>query len=204
MEKKGFTLIELVIVVAIMGLLMTGIGQIIKLSSEAYSIEIEINDAMSGINPVIKRIQKRLIESSERGLKKPQIIGVGKTGEKYTKLKIKLPNENNDEYWYWFDTESKIIYRSEQDLEPINGETPDNNDIPLLRSKNDNWLSKNIEIKNFEYEFYQEGTTGKSEIWDSTTMSAINYVRIKCKLKGTLLGDAKSSNLKFSTGFKIE
>jgi len=199
MKKYGFTLIELVIVVAIMGLLMTGLGEIIKLSSEAYSVGIEINDAISGINPVLKRIQKRLVESSEEGLEKPEILEAKKT-----KLKIKLPNAN--EYWYWFDTEDKIIYRSTQDVEPINGETPGNEDIPLLRSKNDNWISKNIKIENFEYEFYQENSiiAGSSIIWDTITTSAINYVRIKVELKGTLLGDTKSSNLKFSTGFKIE
>lgn len=205
MKKYGFTLIELVIVVAIMSLLMTGLGEIIKLSSEAYSIGIEVNDAISVINPVLKRIQKRLVESSEEGLKRPEILEVKKTEAKYTKLKIKLPDAN--EYWYWYDSDSKIIYRSNSSTEPVNGVNPDSDNIPLLRSKDDdNWISKNIKIENFEYEFYQENITitGSSIIWDTITTSAINYVRIKIELKGTLLGDTKSSNLKFSTGFKIK
>ncbi|MGM0508116.1 MAG: PilW family protein [Fusobacteriota bacterium] len=213
MQKRGFTLIELMIVVSIMGLVMTGLSQIIKLSSQAYSINIELNDAMSRINPVLNRLQKRMTEANFESppFKSPEILDIYSDSEELG-IKLQVPFDINnsgdstdDIYWYWWNKEDKNLYRSESDNSNDNPSLADGNqDIPLFRSKNELWENGTVSIENFSFEFYEVNSQDQTLLLEgSINENKINYIRIKISIIGEVTDFGEPTTLKFSTGFRV-
>ena len=176
-KKNGFTLIELMIAIAMAGFILGTLGQIIWYGIENYNVNLQLSEMQRKITPVLARIEADLTESKidEDGgpPTRPTLMA-------FDANSITVKNRDGDIHEYSWISEDSI--KREEDI--------------LLRhssSASDGFVS----IEKFKFEAYKKSTEGAMVI---TTTTPAAFVRIIVGLKGT---GNNAPSLNFSTGIKL-
>lgn len=212
-REKGFTLVEMVIAIAVSSLIVTFLSQIIGQSMRVYSIAVENNEAMTKIAPVLKRIESDIASANGNITAVSQIGNTSFAG-------ITIQGDFGTHSYFWdgsgngamdaaevigVDDNSKSIYRvSGTAIDVIlssKGIVPPT----LVLKYGADWNTSIVKIKNFYFSFYREepAGSGRSTVWDITnaasTMGAIKYVAVHVDIEGV----REQSVFKFDTGVKV-
>ena len=202
MKNRGFTLIELMISIAMIAFIMGMVGEIILFSTQAYTINLEIADSITKIKPVLKRIEHNLVENS---LTVTAILLDLKKDSYGNIVGIKIKNKDNNIYWFWWDNTGVATKAPDGiNIDRINqGMNIFRDNIPLFRSKGLNYEESSVKIKNFNFELYSTNkNTNKTKII-TTTASAV-YLKINVEIEGAISENKRAPKVKFSTGFKFK
>ena len=183
-KKQGFTLVELIITVAISSMILMGLMNTLKLSLDIYQVNLEINECMTKINPFLKRIEIATTESTNKDglLKVPEITDYLDNG---SVIGITVKQSNGNSYKYYWNKSKKSLFRSNED----------NSNVHLL------FNSRNVTVENFEVHFFI--TDNNFKTIEINNPANANYIRFDFELKGKSSSESESSEFIFSSGYRL-
>ena len=196
-KSSGYTLIEMIIVVAIMGFIMAGVSEVLATAIRVYNINMNYVEPIGKLEKFLHRIDIVLNDTKSdatgENIITSEIVGILKTGSLITGVQIR--DIDSISYWYWYNSNDGNIYRSGE-----TGSITPGDDIVLFRSGTAT-DSINVAIDSFEYTFYEKNNGNLVEI-DTGLSSAILLV-IDIKIKGTDSRDGANLISRFERTIKI-
>ncbi|BDU51439.1 prepilin-type N-terminal cleavage/methylation domain-containing protein [Haliovirga abyssi] len=205
MKNRGFTLIELMISIAVMGFIMAGIGKIIIFATKAYTMNVEITDSITKIKPVLKRIENKLIESNLTVT--PELNDIVKDNSGNV-VGVRIKDKENNYYWYWWDENGNGTRDTTEDNSDLGkGKNFYRDNIPIFRSKGTDWAESSVKLTSVKFVFYKTNNSDVTTVIENpNTGDLVNadYMKIIIKEQGAISDNKIAPELKFSTGFKFK
>lgn len=195
MAKKGVTLIEVMVAMAVISILFMGLGMILSSVRAAYVVNSESNDAVTKLSAVFQRVEGACVESPDETAASAVVTGVLIQGGIIRGIRVR--SINGAQFWYWWNRRDRNFYRSTE----INTVTA-NDDIAIFNS---NITQSSVRINDFRFEIYSN-INNRTDIIPSNIAAAnltqIRYIKMTANIVGNS-GGSNSINYIFSTGFFI-
>lgn len=125
-DNKGFSLVELLIAIAISGIVLTALVLLITQSVKSYSRQTALAQIQSDADITLNQIQKNVMEANEIKIKKKLKSTSGtdveiyttRTTEEQTDVSGNKKTVTTSEWGYYYDSANKILYYTDDTLNP--------------------------------------------------------------------------------------